>query len=81
MLVLRRLAQCVQIDSAAMSPRAKGAGRNGGDRREANGVFRGGGVKGLGLAGALLGFAEHSEKPVTKWVNVAGASAGAIIPC
>jgi NTE family protein len=48
---------------------------------EADGVFRGGGVKGLGLAGALLGFAEHPEKPVTKWVNVAGASAGAIIAC
>jgi NTE family protein len=48
---------------------------------EADGVFRGGGVKGLGLAGALLGFAEHPDKPVTKWVNVAGASAGAIIAC
>jgi NTE family protein len=48
---------------------------------EADGVFRGGGVKGLGLAGALLGFAEHPEKPVKKWVNVAGASAGAIIAC
>jgi NTE family protein len=48
---------------------------------EADGVFRGGGVKGLGLAGALLGFAEHQEKPVTKWVSVAGASAGAIIAC
>jgi len=48
---------------------------------EADGVFRGGGVKGLGLAGALLGYAEHPEKPVTKWVNVAGASAGAIIAC
>jgi NTE family protein len=46
---------------------------------EADGVFRGGGVKGLGLAGALLGFAEHKTKPVTKWKNVAGASAGAII--
>jgi NTE family protein len=46
---------------------------------EADGVFRGGGVKGLGLAGALLGFARHPTKPVTKWVNVAGASAGAII--
>lgn len=46
---------------------------------EADGVFRGGGVKGLGLAGALLGFAEHPEKPVKRWVNVAGASAGAII--
>lgn len=48
---------------------------------EADGVFRGGGVKGLGLAGALLGFAEHPEKPVKRWVNVAGASAGAIIAC
>jgi NTE family protein len=46
---------------------------------EADGVFRGGGVKGLGLAGALVGFAEHPTKPITKWVNVAGASAGAII--
>jgi NTE family protein len=46
---------------------------------EADGVFRGGGVKGLGLAGALVGFAEHPDKPVKKWVNVAGASAGAII--
>jgi NTE family protein len=42
-------------------------------------VFRGGGVKGLGLAGALLGFFEHGPKPIKKWVNVAGASAGAII--
>jgi NTE family protein len=48
---------------------------------EADGVFRGGGVKGLGLAGALLGFAESQDKPVKKWVNVAGASAGAIIAC
>jgi NTE family protein len=46
---------------------------------EADGVFRGGGVKGLGLAGALLGFAHHPTKPVHKWINVAGASAGAII--
>jgi NTE family protein len=46
---------------------------------EGDAVFRGGGVKGLGLAGALMGFAEHPTKPVTKWVNLAGASAGAII--
>src|SRR6186997_2215338 len=46
---------------------------------EGDAVFRGGGVKGLALAGALLGFQEHKEKPITKWVNVAGASAGAII--
>jgi NTE family protein len=48
---------------------------------EADGVFRGGGVKGLALAGALRGFAEHPTKPVTTWKNVAGASAGAIIAC
>jgi NTE family protein len=46
---------------------------------EADGVFRGGGVKGLGIAGALIGFAEHPTKPVSRWANVAGASAGAII--
>ncbi len=48
---------------------------------EADGVFRGGGVKGLALAGALCGFAEHKTKPITSWKNVAGASAGAIIAC
>jgi NTE family protein len=48
---------------------------------EADGVFRGGGVKGLALAGALCGFAEHPTKPVKTWKNVAGASAGAIIAC
>lgn len=48
-------------------------------RREADGVFRGGGVKGIALAGALKGFAEHGKWPVERWVNVAGASAGAII--
>jgi NTE family protein len=46
---------------------------------EADGVFRGGGVKGIALAGALLGFAEHPTQPVKAWKNVAGASAGAII--
>lgn len=48
---------------------------------EADGVFRGGGVKGIALAGALEGFAHHPTKPVRRWVNVAGASAGAIIAC
>jgi NTE family protein len=48
---------------------------------EADGVFRGGGVKGLALAGALCGFAEHPTKPITTWKNVAGASARAIIAC
>src|SRR4051812_47608225 len=46
---------------------------------EADGVFRGGGVKGLGIAGALEGFAADKEYPIKRWVNVAGASAGAII--
>jgi NTE family protein len=46
---------------------------------EADGVFRGGGVKGIALAGALEGFAKHPSWPVDTWVNVAGASAGAII--
>src|SRR6195952_2069987 len=46
---------------------------------EADGVFRGGGVKGLGIAGALLGFAADPKYPIKRWVNVAGASAGAII--
>jgi NTE family protein len=48
---------------------------------EADGVFRGGGVKGIALAGALEGFAQDESKPVRRWVNVAGASAGAIIAC
>jgi NTE family protein len=48
---------------------------------EADAVFRGGGVKGLALAGALAGFAEHPTKPVHTWKSVAGASAGAIIAC
>jgi NTE family protein len=48
---------------------------------EADGVFRGGGVKGLALAGALCGFAEHPTRPIKTWKNVAGASAGAIIAC
>ena len=48
---------------------------------EADGVFRGGGVKDLGLAGALLGCAEHPTKPVKQWVNVVGSSEGAIIAC
>ena len=37
------------------------------------------GLKGLGIAGALLGFAADPKYPIQKWVNVAGASAGAIM--
>jgi NTE family protein len=43
---------------------------------EADGVFQGGGVKGIALVGALLGFAERG---CARWVNVAGASGGALI--
>src|SRR4051812_23169268 len=45
----------------------------------ADGVFRGGGVKGAALAGAIAGMYDHPTKPVREWVNVAGASAGAIL--
>jgi NTE family protein len=43
---------------------------------EADGVFQGGGAKGIALVGALLGFAERGYN---RWVNVAGTSAGAIV--
>jgi NTE family protein len=43
---------------------------------EADAVFEGGGVKGFGLAVALSTF---EERGYTKWVNVAGTSAGAIM--
>jgi len=46
---------------------------------EADAVFQGGGVKGLAEAGAVLGFANHRDVAVQKWVSVAGTSAGAII--
>ena len=43
---------------------------------EADGVFQGGGVKGIALVGALLEFADRGW---TNWTNVAGTSAGSII--
>jgi len=43
---------------------------------EADGVFQGGGVKGIGLVGALLEFHDHGW---TGWKHSAGTSAGAII--
>ncbi len=46
---------------------------------EADGVFQGGGIKGLAIAGALLEFAANERLSVTRWNNVAGTSAGAII--
>lgn len=42
---------------------------------KADAVFEGGGVKGIGLVGALLA----AEEKGYSWVNVAGTSAGAII--
>ena len=46
---------------------------------KADGVFQGGGVKGLALVGAVLGFADHGDVAVQEWVNLAGTSAGSII--
>jgi NTE family protein len=46
---------------------------------EADGVFQGGGMKGLALIGALSGFADHPRFSIKRWVSVAGTSAGAII--
>jgi NTE family protein len=43
---------------------------------QADAVFQGGGVKGIALVGALLGFADHGW---TDWISVAGTSAGSII--
>jgi NTE family protein len=43
---------------------------------EADGVFQGGGVKGLALAGALLGF---GERGYARWINVGGVGAGALV--
>jgi NTE family protein len=42
----------------------------------ADGVFEGGGVKGIAFVGALEAAREHG---IERWVNVAGTSAGAII--
>ncbi len=48
----------------------------GGVAIKADGVFEGGGVKVVGLAGALCYMDEHFG---IEWQNVAGTSAGAII--
>jgi NTE family protein len=45
---------------------------------EADGVFEGGGVKGIAFAGAIT---VAEEAGVREWKNVAGASAGAIVAC
>ena len=45
----------------------------------ADGVFQGGGIKGLAIAGALVEFEANDRLRVERWVNVAGTSAGAIL--
>jgi NTE family protein len=47
------------------------------ERSRADGVFEGGGVKGIAFAGALR--AAEEEAGVREWVNVAGTSAGSIV--
>jgi NTE family protein len=52
------------------------------EAHRADGVFQGGGVKGLALAGALQEFANQQDHPdhyVDDWVQLAGTSAGAIV--
>jgi NTE family protein len=47
------------------------------ESHRADGVFEGGGVKGIAFAGAIA--AAEREGGVKEWVNVAGTSAGAIV--
>jgi len=47
------------------------------ERHRADGVFEGGGVKGIAFAGAIA--AAERDAGVTEWVNVAGTSAGSIV--
>ena len=47
------------------------------EQHRADGVFEGGGVKGIAFAGALA--VTEKEAGVREWVNVAGTSAGSIV--
>ena len=47
------------------------------ERHRADGVFEGGGVKGIAFAGAIA--AAERDAGVREWVNVAGTSAGSIV--
>jgi len=47
------------------------------ERSRADGVFEGGGVKGIAFAGAIA--AAEADAGVKEWVNVAGTSAGSIV--
>jgi len=52
------------------------------EAHRADGVFQGGGVKGLALVGALEEFADaqaHPDSYIDDWVQLAGTSAGAIV--
>ena len=49
---------------------------SGGRMKKADGVFEGGGVKGIGLVGSLTVF---EEEGYTDWQRVAGTSSGAIV--
>ena len=46
-------------------------------RHRADGVFEGGGVKGIAFAGAIA--AAERDAGVKEWVNLAGTSAGSIV--
>jgi NTE family protein len=47
------------------------------EKHRADGVFEGGGVKGIAFAGAIA--AAERDAEVKEWVNVAGTSAGSIV--
>jgi len=47
------------------------------ERHRADGVFEGGGVKGIAFAGALA--VAERDAGVKEWVNLAGTSAGSIV--
>ena len=47
------------------------------EKHRADGVFEGGGVKGIAFAGAIA--AAERDAGVKEWVNVAGTSAGSIV--
>src|SRR5437588_10132856 len=47
------------------------------ERERADGVFEGGGVKGIAFAGAIA--AAERDAGVKEWVNLAGTSAGSIV--
>jgi NTE family protein len=47
------------------------------ERHRADGVFEGGGVKGIAFAGAIA--SAERDAGVQEWVNLAGTSAGSIV--